>query len=158
MKKALILAVLFAFIFVVIPAEASSPLEVAIFSPMNDNGPDGVNTGLFFTSGPAEEAGFICSKGTVTDLFHRISYSQGGPFIIFFVNKKLDCLDGSGTIYLTLKGIVNSTTGEVLSEWVISTGTGNYTRLKGEGSMTHIDVPEPVYDAYDLYTGKLHVD
>jgi hypothetical protein len=158
MKKALILAILFAFIIAIIPAEASSPLEVTIFSPMIPNGTDGEISGYFKASGPAVEAGIFCTDGTVTNMYHKHWSDQSGQHLNVSVYKKLDCTaGGSGTIYLNIQVLFDLTTGQQKAEWVIKKGTGDYTRLKGEGKMTHTDItyPDPII-WNDLYTGKMH--
>ena len=149
MKKAITLTILFALIFAVIPAAASTPLAVTIDSTMDIN----TGTGTFVAYGPAVDAGLFCPSGTASDIVPLATGWQSNIRVNLRVFKTLVCDDGSGQILMDLKVRIVYSAGESLSNWVIKSGEGEYTRLRGEGQITATGADNLVFDHY---TGVMH--
>jgi hypothetical protein len=151
MKKAIALTLLFALIIAAIPAEASTPQDITIDSTMDIN----TGTGIFVATGPAVDAGIFCPAGTAYDLGTKAAGWQSGIRLNLRVWKKFVCTDGSGEIDMDLKVRIVYSADASLSNWVITVGTGDYTRLHGTGKIIATGVDNLVYDHY---TGKVHQD
>ena len=149
MKKAITLTILVALVIAVIPAQASTPQAITIDSVMDMN----TGTGTFVASGPAVAAGLFCASGTAYDLETTFAGWQSGILMNLRVDKKLVCDDGSGEIFMDIK--VRALPSVALSNWVITKGTGEYTRLHGTGKITATGSGDLVYD---YYTGKVNID
>ena len=150
-SRALILATIVALVGFVVPAAASSPVNVKITSPMEFLG----DTGTFEASGPAVEAGLICPEGTVHDTEYRSRGSDSKRFINLFVHKVFVCADGSGSFEMDLNLRIFSPP-RTKGTWRIVDGDGAYARLHGNGKLTA--GPAAGNIVIDLYRGKLHND
>ena len=151
MKISLTLALIVALIGSVVPAAASSPVNVKITSAMVFLG----DTGTFEASGPAVEAGLICPEGNVYDTKYRSAGDQSNQFINLFVHKLFVCNDGSGSFEMDLNVRI-FTPPETTGTWRVVEGEGPYARLHGNGKLTaHREDEDTVID---LYTGCLHTD
>jgi hypothetical protein len=148
---ALILAMIAALVGSVVPAAASSPVNVKITSAMVFLG----NTGTFEVSGPAVEAGLICPEGNVYDTKYRSAGSDSKRFINLFVHKLFVCADGSGSFEMDLNLRIFSPP-RTKGTWRIVDGDGAYARLHGNGKLSASGAVENI--VIDLYTGKLHND
>jgi hypothetical protein len=149
MKISLTLALVVALVGSVVPAAASSPVNVTIRSEMEFLG----STGTFIASGPAVEAGLICPQGDIFDTKYRSAGYQSNRFINLFVHKLFVCSDGSGSFEMDLNVRIYSppaTTGT----WRVVAGDGPYARLHGNGKLTAYRADEDT--VIDLYSGKLH--
>ena len=151
MKKAITLTILFALVFAVIPAAASTPLAVTIDSTMDTD----TGTGTFVAYGPAVDAGLFCRSGTASDYVPLATGWQSNIRVNLRVFKTLVCDDGSGEIFMDIKVRIVYSASETLSNWVIKNGDGEYTRLHGEGQITATGADNLVFDHY---TGLMHQD
>ena len=149
MKKTLTFCLLLAILFAVSPAQASTPMSVIIDSTMDLN----TRTGTFAATGPAVDAGVFCPAGDVFDLDLMATGYQSGNHTNLHMFKRFVCSNGSGEIYLMLN--VRIIPPITLSNWVVTDGDGDYTRLKGQGKITATGVDNLVFD---LYTGQVHID
>ena len=149
MKKAITLTILVALVIAVIPAQASTPQAITIDSVMDTT----TGTGTFEASGPAVTAGLFCPSGTAYDLETKFAGWPSGVLVNLRVEKKLVCANGSGEIFMDIK--VRALPSVALSNWVITKGTGEYTRLHGTGKITATGSGDLVYD---YYTGKVNID
>jgi hypothetical protein len=148
---ALILVMIAALVGSVVPAAASSPVNVKITSAMVFLG----NTGTFEASGPAVEAGLICPEGNVYDTKYRSPGSDSKRFINLFVHKLFVCADGSGSFEMDLNLRIFSPP-KTKGTWRIVDGEGAYARLHGNGKLSAHRADEDT--VIDLYNGKLHID
>ncbi len=103
----------------------------------------------FAASGAAVDAGVICAVGTVDDLSFAEQGSSPG-FRILHIEKGFTCGDGSGTFSVSME-VKLFDSGETTARWWITGGTGDYTNLRGRGSLvgTPITLGESILDVYD---------
>ena len=148
---AVILAMIAALVGSVVPAAASSPVDVTIVSEMVFLG----DTGTFEASGPAVEAGLICPQGDVYDTEYRAAGDQSNRFLILFVHKLFVCANGTGSFEMDLRVWISAPL-ESKGTWRIVEGEGPYERLHGNGKLTANRASENT--VIDLYTGSLHND
>jgi hypothetical protein len=155
MNKKLTLAVLIALLLlgiVVVPAMAIKPLDVQINVPENSVGPIPDN---FTASGPAVFDGILCPSGTVIDLDWWTSGPPAGNFRILHVTKQFTCDDDSGSFDVDLVVRLDLVTDETTANWKVVGGTGDYSKLKGNGKL--IGTPGGIGAIIDdEYLGKLH--
>jgi hypothetical protein len=151
MKISLTLALIFALVFSVMPAAASTPSNVTIVSEMDFLG----STGSFEASGPAVEAGLICPEGDVYDTDYRSAGTQSNRFINLFVHKLFVCADGSGSFEMDLNVRISAPL-PTKGTWRVVAGEGSYARLHGVGKLTAQRTGENTVT--DLYKGSLHID
>jgi hypothetical protein len=109
----------------------------------------------FFASGPAVDAGLLCSTGHVST--SPVDWSAplgGGTFAILSMIKYFVCDDGSGTFDVELRVRCDLLTGNTSGRWSVVAGTGNYANLTGYGGLLGIyrGSDNTVLDVYD---GKL---
>jgi hypothetical protein len=151
MRISLTLALIVALVVSVVPAAASSPLNVTIVSAMVFLG----DTGTFEASGPAVEAGIICPRGDVYDTIYSSAGPESKRFINLFVHKLFVCADGSGSFEMDLNLKIYSPP-RTMGTWRVVEGEGAYARLHGNGKLTaHREDEDTVID---LYIGRLHID
>ena len=96
--------------------------------------------------------GLLCDSGVaITDpIFAKGFGAKGRGNGTFHLTKTLVCDDGSGTFQI-LVNAAQSATGTVGGFAVVG-GTGNYTGLRGGGSLVGTYTPEGLTD---VYTGRL---
>ena len=154
MKHKILAAVSIAVIlaFISAPVAASTPDQVTIISNMSISS----GSGTFEASGPAVEAGVICSAGEVYDNVRLVTAYQGPILVNLYLRKIFVCSDGSGSFAMDLKVRIFNDPYLALPQWVVVDGVGPYARLRGTGgiSAAMIDADNLI----DTYTGKLHVD
>ncbi|MDH3298616.1 MAG: hypothetical protein OEM96_10110 [Gemmatimonadota bacterium] len=144
------------------PASATKPLDVEIDLTTYFAEPPALASGTFEASGPAVEAGLMCSEGTKQDLFPEkwagsSSIVQNGQVITEFT-----CTDepfAGDTFVIKAQMHIDISAGPPtwVVNWVVKGGTGAFTDLHGNGagSGNLIFDPFPV-GAADLYSGQLH--
>jgi hypothetical protein len=154
MRRIVVLTLAITVMFVSpVPAGASPPSDVHIevaTSLVGENPP-----GPFTASGPAVDAGVVCSDGTVVNATGQLSgfSSQGFNFQGI---KHFTCEDGSGEFFVNLQARIDFRKGVTFS-WNVLGGTGDYEDLHGSGSGAGLDLcgEDCVLDVYD---GGLHID
>lgn len=80
---------------------------------------------------------------------------QSGQQLILEAVNVFSCADGSGTFTVKLSVILYPDFTSAY-EWIVTDGTGDYTRLEGEGEGvgTPIDFPRKV----GVFTGGMHIE
>ena len=115
----------------------------------------GTSGETFFASGPAVDAGTVCSTGTVDDISIEASGPSGGTFTILNVLKRFTCGDSSGTFDVKLVVRLDLVTHETTARWNVVGGTGDYTSLHGSGSLVGTPI-DPGISIHDVYDGGMH--
>ncbi len=136
------------------PAAASTPSDVTIMVTMHPNPSDpnsGLWIGTFEASGPAVDAGLLCTFGKEQDLERHLGGEQSHRLVTASVHKLFTCDDGSGTFQVNVNALV-SPKGK-RGSWVIAGGTGSYAELLGNGGLTSIDLSTDT--AVDTFFGRL---
>jgi len=95
---------------------------------------EGLPFGPFTATGAAVDAGWICPKGDTQDSGVTGSPVAGGAR--FVGDKTFTCDDGSGTFTLRFDATVINDPYSDAGTWRITSGTGDYTKLAGEGPLT----------------------
>jgi len=90
--------------------------------------------GPFTATGAAVDAGWMCPKGDTQDFGTTGSPVPGGTR--FIGDKTFTCDDGSGTFTLRFDAIVIGDPFSDIGTWRVTSGTGDYTKLAGEGAVT----------------------
>jgi len=131
------------------PATAKAPLDVYIISDKDIGG-----IGDFVATGPAVDAGLVCPSGTEVDPEVIVRNTAGGRFTILKILKSFTCEDGSGTfdVRMTVKLFPDGTT---TANWKVVAGTGNYTALRGHGTLVGTPPPNTTGEIIDEYFGKM---
>lgn len=167
MRKLILIAAVAALFLVALPigsAGATPPEQVTFEGPAYFAGPD-IGTGSFTATGPAVDSGTMCQTGTVADMYTKAAPKSGQSpnGVNLQIVKELTCDDGTGTFMIKLQvHIADYPT----FNWVVVDGTGDYEKLKGNGSgfgafpLFGTD-PDPDPDpgpigVWDVYEGKLH--
>ena len=133
------------------PVMAAPPMDVHFESVATiGGGPD-----PFTASGSAVDAGTVCPSGDIELLSNTISGPPGGSFRILHVMKRFICDDSSGTFDVKMTVRLDTTTGYTTARWKVTDGTGDYARLKGNGSLagTPVVLGSSILDVYD---GRVH--
>jgi hypothetical protein len=99
--------------------------------------------------------GVVCASGTVSTPFVRFNGAQSGTQAQIHVGKHFVCPDG--TFDLLLRVTLDFTTGDDIGTWSVVSGTGAYTLLHGDGTITGTDIV-PFVVIQDEYSGSLHID
>ena len=100
-------------------------------------------TGVF-----ASDGSIVCASGTTSNNTFATSF-QSDRGIIFHVRKTITCDDGSGTFTLQIQARLGFNVGGVTyGPWVVLSGTGDYVKLHGQGTVTGTQSPGAVSDAY----------
>ena len=108
----------------------------------------------FAASGPAVDDGLVCAVGTVEDLGGKVK-DLGGPYKRLWIKKRFHCDDASGTFDVRLVVHLNENTGFTTANWNVVDGTGDYTKLHGNGKLHGTPVVLGV-TIQDIYDGKMH--
>jgi hypothetical protein len=157
MKKTIVLVLILTLLSLPAgPVAASSPEDVTIVSPMvlpPVLPPGEAPYGTFEASGPAVDAGVICPSGDVYDTGARVVTGENKKFTNLFVHKLFVCDDGSGTFEMDL--VVRLIPGSTV-DWRVTSGDGEYVRLRGTGKLTGQALSEG--HLIDTYIGGLHID
>ena len=104
---------------------------------------------LFGAYGPAVNVGYVCSEGIVDNLGFEI-IGQNGDITIMSITKRFICRDSSGTFLVKMTAYLDNTTGKTTADWRIVGGTGDYTALRGQGTLVGIPFNYPyILDVYD---------
>jgi hypothetical protein len=155
MRKPLVLLVLALALFPALPAtpaEAASPPTAVTFEINTTLGdPSG---GPFVATGPAVEAGIICSHGDTVDLDLNVAGNEAKGHVNFQVFKKFTCADTEADSFV---GKLQVRVGDKYS-WLIVEGTGAYARLRGTGMGEGTFVEGQPYTLLDVLQGAVHVD
>ncbi len=110
-----------------------------------------VPNGTFMSDGSV-----VCASGTTSNSDFHTSGSQSNQGIVFHDRKTITCNDGSGSFTLLLKARTgfNVSSGGTSGTWVVLSGTGDYTNLHGQGSLTGTYTPGFV-GINETYVGAL---
>jgi hypothetical protein len=108
-----------------------SNVEFAIDITIPD---EGAGFGPFTATGAAVDAGWMCPKGDTLDSGVAASPVAGGWR--FIGDKTFTCDDGSGTFTLRFDATVIIDPRSGAGTWRVTSGTGDYTKLAGEGALT----------------------
>lgn len=142
------------FALAVVPVMAVQPLDVHIEVETLIGG-----TGSFIATGPAVDAGLMCSTGEVFDLSLSVSGPPGSTtFSILRVLKRFVCNDGSGTFDVRLVVRLDWITHKTTANWIVVGGTGDYIGLHSNGKLIGIPPtdPESEITILDIYDGRMH--
>jgi len=148
------LSVLIAFILLAVSvstALAAPPMDVHIAV-------DELISGLgvdepFTASGPAVDAGLICTAGMVQDVSVSTSGALNAPFRIIQVLKRFSCGDGTFDVNMVVR--LDTATHYTTASWHVVSGTGAYADLDGSGSLVGTPIV-PGTSIHDDYYGSLH--
>ncbi|MDH3753462.1 MAG: hypothetical protein OEU32_06270 [Acidimicrobiia bacterium] len=128
------------------PAAAAPPLDVSITAD------EAIGAGgNFVASGPAVTAGLLCGTGVTTNV---VGPAHGAATLIFKVDKTFVCDDATGTFTLRLNVRLDTTTSFTTANWRVVAGTGDYTDLRGNGSLIGTPIIAGT-SITDDYTGRL---
>jgi hypothetical protein len=108
----------------------------------------------FHASGPAVDKGLVCATGTQDQLSLVAHGGQNPNILILDVAKHFTCGDGSGSFDIKMVVQLDNTTLDTTARWRIVGGTGDYVKLRGEGSL--IGTPIDSDSIHDVYDGKVH--
>ena len=151
MRKTTLILVLLLLAIAVMPASAAVPLAVRF--EVDETIASG---GIFVATGPAVDAGEMCTGGDTVDLVVEASGRPGGDFRNLRVLKEFTCEDGSGTFSVFLTVRLDLTTHDTTANWrVMRGGAGDYTNLGGGGTLVGIPNDQGA-SILDIYTGTLH--
>ena len=140
MKRTLLAATALVSVLGAAPATAAPPTPVT-FSVHEEFGPPPI--GVFTSDGSV-----VCAKGTTSNLTFGSGF-QSNRGVIFHVRKTITCDDGSGTFTLQLQARAGFNVGDrTFGPWTVLSGTGDYTHLRGAGTVTGTQSPGAVDDAY----------
>lgn len=136
--KSISIAIILALTITILPVSASPPLILNIVSEMwpNPEDPIAPYTGTFIASGPAVDAGLICSAGDVVDDSNPAVGWQSGVIIKLVVHKHFYCADGSGSFEMNMNVLLFMPASRTSAQWIIVGGDGAYGSLIGNGSLT----------------------
>jgi len=134
-----------------LPAGATSPSQIHIE----------VDTSLlgapspFVASGPAVDAGLMCTDGMVVDASGKAEGFSPTGFNFQGV-KQFTCDDGSGEFFVNIKARIDFRKGTTF-QWNVLNGTGDYVDLHGAGS--GVGLQDCGLDCVlDVYDGGLRID
>jgi len=161
MRKIVLLIAVLALFLVALPiasAGATPPEQVMFEGEAYFDGPD-AGTGLFTATGPAVDSGAMCEGGKVLDVYTKAAPKMGQSpnGVNLQIVKEFTCDDTSGTFFIKLQVRI---TDHPVFNWVVVGGTGDYEKLKGNGSGFGASAlfgigPDPI-GVWDVYEGKLH--
>jgi hypothetical protein len=112
---------------------------------------EGAGFGPFTATGAAVDAGWMCPKGDTLDSGVTASPVAGGWR--FIGEKTFTCDDGSGTFTLRFDATVIIDPYSGAGTWRVTSGTGDYTKLAGEGALTGTQSETGVLD--ELWAGAI---
>jgi len=140
MRRTILAVALLAAAVVVVPALAAPPTAVT-FTVVEQFDPPG---GTFTSDGSV-----VCASGTTSNQTFETGF-QSDRGVIFHVRKTIDCDDGSGTFTLQLQARAGFNVGDMTyGPWSVLGGTGDYTGLRGRGTVTGTFSPGGVIDLYE---------
>ena len=140
MRRTLLAATALLTVIAAAPAGAAPPTPVT-FSVHEEFGPP--PTGTFTSDGSV-----VCAEGTTSNLTFPSGF-QSDRGVIFHVRKTITCDDGSGAFTLQLQARAGFNVGDrTFGPWSVLSGTGDYTHLRGAGTVTGTQSPGAVDDAY----------
>ncbi len=155
MRKPPVLVVLTLALFLalsVTPGEASSPPLAVTFEVQTTlSHPNG---GPFVATGPAVDAGIICSHGSTVDVDLKASGEESPTTVNYQVHKKFTCAEPQTNTFVVKMQVRKGNN----YSWNIVEGTGNYERLRGTGQGQGTFVSGQSYDVLDVFRGAVHVD
>ncbi|MFC2108878.1 hypothetical protein ACFLS5_05390 [Candidatus Bipolaricaulota bacterium] len=154
-RKFSVLVVAFSIALAVVPVMAAPPLNVHIEVPTIIEALPDPTSDNFTATGPAVDAGLMCSTGEVFNLSIIVSGPPGGTFSILRVLKHFVCDDGSGTFDVKMVVRLDLTTNETIAHWRVVGGTGAYVGLHGNGKLIGIPIA-PGSSILDIYDGRMH--
>lgn len=98
--------------------------------------------------------GVLCESGTaVTDTIFFAGFRGNGAGVgTFHLIKTLTCDDGSGTFQIKVEASTAPTSPGTIGGFAVVGGTGDYTGLRGAGSLVGTGTPDGIVD---VYTGRL---
>jgi hypothetical protein len=133
------------------PTEAAPPLgvEITVQETIPTTIPGG--GGPFVATGPAVDAGVMCSSGNTINT--ALTTSGGGTVVNLGVEKLFTCDDGSGTFIVKMRVRLDTDTGFTSARWNAKGGTGDYANLHGSGAL--VGIPTGLGTIADFYFGKL---
>ena len=137
-----------ALLTVVGPVSAATPQRVTIVSHVTFN-PNGPNYGDFTATGAN---GLICGSGTFVDTGIKFAGYQSNRQVQITVFKEFTCPDG--TFAMKLQIHANSDGTESFT-WIIQTGSGPYSTLKGSGVGSTVPNADRSTGNTNTYTGIL---
>mgnify|MGYP001587144255 CR=1 FL=1 len=151
-RMIVVLVVIFVVALTAVPVMAARPMNVHIEAPSTI---DPTIDDPFTASGPAVDSGLLCASGSIIYLGGQVSGPPDGSFINLKALKHFVCDDGSGTIDVKLVAHVDKVSGEATGRWVVTGGTGDYSRLHGSGKLIGIPMDLGV-TILDIYDGRMH--
>lgn len=100
--------------------------------------------------------GVICESGTAETDLHGFTGggAQGRGVLTFHLIKTLTCDDGSGTFQILVSAATAPSSPGTLGGFSVVGGTGDYTGLRGAGSLVGTNTDGGIID---VYTGKLTI-
>jgi hypothetical protein len=108
----------------------------------------------FSASGLAVDAGLVCASGMVSD--EEVSWNEpAGSYQMIWALKHFVCGDGSGTFDIKMVVRLDLVSLDTTARWRIVGGTGDYSGLKGQGSLIGIS-NNPAPGILDSYDGVVH--
>jgi hypothetical protein len=90
--------------------------------------------------------GVLCPSGTATTDFHH--FGGGGAAGTFHLTKTLVCDGGSGTFTIIVNAATTFDSPTDQGGWAVLSGTGDYSTLRGGGSVVGTYVVAGIIDAY----------
>jgi len=98
--------------------------------------------------------GVICESGTAETDLHGFTTGgvQGRGVLSFHLVKTLTCDDGSGTFQILVNAPTAPSSPGTLGGFAVVGGTGDYTNLRGAGSLVGTATEDGIVD---VYMGKL---
>ncbi|HWN22987.1 MAG TPA: hypothetical protein VNP93_13520 [Gaiellaceae bacterium] len=141
MRRTIFVAALAAAAIAALPAFAAPP-QTTTFSVVEQFS-DPPTAGVFTSDGS-----IVCASGTTENAAFGSGFqSERGE--IFHVRKTIICNDGSGTFTLLIQARIGFNVGNMtFGPWVVLSGTGDYVRLHGRGTVTGTQIPGGVSDLY----------
>jgi hypothetical protein len=132
-------------VLAVVPAANAAPAVSVIEIHVVFDGPE-----IFTASG-----GVVCANGeAVTDPVFAAGFgAQGRGSGSFHLIKTLTCDDGSGTFLMLVNAATAPSSPGTLGGFAIVGGTGDYTGLRGAGTLVGTNTDDGIDD---VYTGRLH--
>ncbi len=102
----------------------------------------------FIAYGPAVDAGLICAKGTVYDMWAVVAGPPDFAKQNFHMLKQFVCEGDSDYFVINLTAHVNFDPYKDTGEWNMLKGTGAYEMLHGQGTLVGTPTDTGVFDVY----------
>lgn len=137
------------------PGVAYSPPAGVVFEIETHIPPGGPGYGPFVASGPAVDAGIVCSSGDTLDIKVSVDENQDDQVLNLEVFKEFTCADGSGSFVMKLEVLLSPQGSQ--ANWMIFSGTGDYANLHGTGKLiSSLPTGGDILD--ETFAGKLHIN